>query len=58
VTEGAIIESLERLIRGRTTFMIAHRLSTLRTVDLVLRVEGGAVAVESPQVEAVLAAAA
>jgi ATP-binding cassette subfamily B protein len=58
VTEGAIIESLERLIEGRTTFMIAHRLSTLRRVDLVLRVEDGTVAVETPQHEPVLAEAA
>lgn len=47
-TEGAIVESLERLVRGRTTFMIAHRLSTLRRVDFVLRVENGRLAVEPP----------
>ena len=29
-TEAAIIEAIERLMRGRTTFMIAHRTSRYR----------------------------
>jgi ATP-binding cassette, subfamily B, bacterial len=45
-TEAAIVESLERLRRGRTVFMIAHRLGTLRHVDIRLRVEEGRVSVE------------
>jgi ATP-binding cassette subfamily B protein len=32
------------LIRGRTTFAIAHRLSTLRNADRLLVLKGGAVA--------------
>jgi ATP-binding cassette subfamily B protein len=40
-TEAAIIEAMERLMRGRTTFMIAHRLSTLRSCDLLLVLEKG-----------------
>ena len=40
-TETAIIEATERLMCGRTTFMIAHRLSTLKSCDLVLVLEGG-----------------
>lgn len=43
-TEAAIMEALERLMRGRTTFIIAHRLSTLRGCDLILTVEGGRLA--------------
>ena len=35
-TEAVILEALERLMTGRTTFMIAHRLSTLRSADLIL----------------------
>ncbi|ACJ01132.1 ABC transporter ATP-binding protein [Rhodospirillum centenum] len=42
-TEAEILESLDRLMRDRTTFVIAHRLATLRRADLVLRVEGGRV---------------
>ena len=40
-TEEAIVDALERLMKGRTTFIIAHRLSTLRHCDRVFAVEGG-----------------
>src|SRR5207302_2440346 len=35
-TESGILDALDRLVEGRTTFVIAHRLSTLRNVDSVL----------------------
>jgi len=47
-TEASILEALERLMRGRTTFMIAHRLSTLDTCDLRLALDGGRVRVLDP----------
>jgi ATP-binding cassette subfamily B protein len=40
-TEAAIVEAMERLISGRTTFIIAHRLSTLRHCDRILQLERG-----------------
>lgn len=40
-TEAAILEATERLARGRTTFVITHRLSTLKVCDLILRIEDG-----------------
>jgi ATP-binding cassette subfamily B protein len=40
-TEAAIMEATERLMWGRTTFMIAHRLSTLKSCDLVLVLDQG-----------------
>ena len=40
-TEATIIEAMERLMEGRTTFMIAHRLSTLEGCDLRLEIDGG-----------------
>jgi ATP-binding cassette subfamily B protein len=40
-TEAVILEALARLIRGRTTFMVAHRLSTVRDADQILVVDGG-----------------
>ncbi len=40
-TEAVIMEAMERLMRGRTTFMIAHRLSTLANCDLRLEIEHG-----------------
>jgi ATP-binding cassette subfamily B protein/subfamily B ATP-binding cassette protein MsbA len=35
-TEGLIMQGLERLTAGRTTFIIAHRLSTVRKADLIV----------------------
>lgn len=43
-TEAAIMEATERLMAGRTTFMIAHRLNTLKSCDLVLVLEQGRLA--------------
>ncbi len=40
-TEAAIVEAMERLMQGRTTFIIAHRLSTLKHCDLILKIEHG-----------------
>lgn len=42
-TEAAIQRSLERIIQGRTTLLIAHRLSTLRHVDRIDVIERGRV---------------
>jgi len=38
-TEAAILEALDNLMRGRTTFMIAHRASTLALCDILVRVD-------------------
>jgi len=40
-TEALIMEGLNRLIAGRTTFIIAHRLSTVRQADLILVLRSG-----------------
>ena len=40
-TENVIMEAMNRLMHGRTTFMIAHRLSTLKDCDLLLVIEHG-----------------
>ena len=42
-TEALIFDAMERLVQGRTTFTIAHRLSTLDACDVRLEVEGGRV---------------
>ena len=40
-TEKLIERGLDRLMEGRTVFVIAHRLSTVRNADAILVVEGG-----------------
>lgn len=40
-SEALIQEGLNRLRKGRTTFVIAHRLSTIRSADQILVVESG-----------------
>lgn len=42
-TESQITQSLEELMRGRTTIIIAHRLSTVRKADNIIVFEGGTV---------------
>jgi len=40
-TEHEILEAMESAMRGRTTFVVAHRLSTLRRADVILVLEEG-----------------
>ncbi len=40
-TEQIIIKALEKLMKDRTTFVIAHRLSTVRKADVILVIEKG-----------------
>lgn len=43
-SEGIVQEALERLMRGRTCFIVAHRLSTVRTAHRILVLERGRIA--------------
>ena len=54
-TERAVGEALERLAEGRTTIVIAHRLSTVRDADQIAVLDGGVV-VERGTHEELLAA--
>ncbi len=54
-TEAGITQAMERLMQGRTTFMIAHRLSTLDSCDLLLTVEDGRLVDETREVRRALA---
>ena len=42
-TEGDIQQALNRLQKGRTTIVIAHRLSTLKDADMLAVINEGAV---------------
>ena len=45
-TETAVMQAIERLDRGLTILIIAHRLSTLEGCDMLVRLEGGRAVVQ------------
>jgi ABC-type multidrug transport system fused ATPase/permease subunit len=54
-TEGIILDALDELMVGRTTFVIAHRLSTVRHADLIVVVNDGRVVEQGSHAELLLA---
>ena len=52
-TEAAIQRSLDKLIIGRTTILIAHRLSTVRNADRIFLLENGQIVEEGTHDELV-----
>ena len=50
-SEQMVQAALENLMRGRTTFVIAHRLSTVRNVDRILVLKNGKVIEDGPHRE-------
>jgi ATP-binding cassette subfamily B protein len=43
-TEGEILDAMDAAMRGRTTFVVAHRLSTLRRADRIVVLDRGRIA--------------
>ena len=43
-TERLIQAGIEKMLKGRTSFVIAHRLSTIRSADRIVVIEGGRIA--------------
>jgi subfamily B ATP-binding cassette protein MsbA len=50
-SEALVQEALERLMRGRTCFIIAHRLSTVRNVDRILVIQSGKLIESGPHAD-------
>ncbi len=51
LTEKKVQEGIKELIEGRTSFIIAHRLSTVRSVDRIAVVEAGEITACAPHEE-------
>jgi ATP-binding cassette subfamily B protein len=50
-SEAAVQEALARLMQGRTSLVVAHRLSTVASLDRIVVLEGGRVAEDGPHAE-------
>src|SRR3989441_3221916 len=53
-TETAILDTIQELMKDRTTLMIAHRPSTLRNCNMILMLEDGRVARMTSEVEPII----
>ena len=53
-TEHLVKEALEHLMQGRTTLIIAHRLSTVQKADRVLVLQDGRIAEEGPHAQLIV----
>lgn len=51
LTESLIQEALQRLMKDRTTFVIAHRLSTVRLADMIMVIEHGKIIERGTHIE-------
>ena len=55
-SEGLVLDAIERLMKERTTMMIAHRASALRNCETILRIENGRTSGLTGEVASVLQA--
>jgi len=53
-TEATILETIQELMKGKTTLMIAHRASTLRNCNVILVLEEGRVTRMTTEVDSII----
>lgn len=53
ITEQKVQQGINELVKGRTTLIIAHRLSTVRSADTILILEDGKIIGQGPHAELV-----
>ena len=53
-TEATLLEAMERLAQGRTTFIITHRVSALKHCDIIITIEKGRLVAIEPDTRTVL----
>jgi ABC-type multidrug transport system fused ATPase/permease subunit len=53
-TEAAILETIQELMKGKTTLMIAHRPSTLRNCNMILVIEEGRMTRMTTEVDSII----
>ena len=53
-TETALLDAMERLVRKRTTFIIAHRPGALKHCDVIVTIEKGRLVAVEPRAGTVL----
>ncbi len=51
LTEALIQRGMEALMKGRTSFVVAHRLSTIRRADRIIVIEGGKITEQGTHAE-------
>jgi len=51
ISEKLVQDALNKLTKGRTTFIVAHRLSTIRNVDLIVAMQNGEIVEQGTEAE-------
>ena len=48
-TEDAILSAIPEMLKGRTSIIVAHRISTLKTADMIVVLDNGRIVADGPK---------